>query len=83
MHTHFPFFLRASDVRAFDARSREWSQPLFGDSDPYKRQIEAFADAIARDLAPSPSVEDGIAAVELIDAVSRSVSAGRRTAVGE
>jgi predicted dehydrogenase len=78
IETHFPFFLRASSVRAFDASRREWSKPLFGDSDPFERQLEAFARAIANDLPTSPDLDDGIAAVEVIDAVSRSVLEGAR-----
>jgi predicted dehydrogenase len=81
LDSEFPFFLRASDVRAFSAERQAWSQPTFGDTDPYKRQLEAFARAIADDLPTSPDLEDGIAALEVIEAVARSVRADERASV--
>ncbi len=81
LRTHFPFFRRPSDVRAFSARGREWSAPLCFDSDPYERQIEAFARSIAEGSAPSPDVMDGVRTVEIIEAVAASVETGTRMPV--
>jgi predicted dehydrogenase len=73
LRTHFPFALRASDIEVFDEASRTSTRPVFGDTNPYERQLEAFARAI-RDGAPdNPSADDGLAAVRLIDVVRRSV----------
>jgi predicted dehydrogenase len=79
--THFPFLLRASDVRAFNAEQREWAEPVFGDTDPYKRQLDAFARAIVDDLPTCPDLEDGIAALDVIEAVAQSVHTGQRVSV--
>jgi predicted dehydrogenase len=81
LRSHFPFFLSASHVRAFDADRRVWSEPTFGDSDPFKRQLEAFARAIRGDVPVSPSIDDGIAALDLIAAVEQSTKDGRRATV--
>lgn len=79
LRTHFPFELRASDVEVFDERTGSATRPVFGDSNAYERQIEAFASAVVNDHPVSPNAQDGIAAVKLIDAVAESVAGdGRR-----
>ena len=75
LRTHFPFALRASDVEVFDEATTTATRPVFADSNPYERQIEAFARAIAGNLPDSPSAADGVAAVKLINAVAESVAA--------
>ena len=74
LRTHFPFALRASDVEVYDEASATSSRAVFPDSNAYERQIEAFADALRTGRPVSPSGEDGVAAVELIDAVAESVA---------
>lgn len=74
LRTHFPFALRASDVEVYDEASATGSRPVFGDSNAYKRQIEAFARNITAGTAVSPGGADGVAAVKLIDAVAESVA---------
>ncbi|MGK3945125.1 Gfo/Idh/MocA family protein [Streptomyces sp. RP5T] len=76
LRTHFPFTLKASDVEVFDEASATSERAVFGDSNAYERQIEAFALAIRNDLPDSPSAEDGVAAVKLINAVADSVARG-------
>jgi predicted dehydrogenase len=71
-----PFFLRPSEVRVFDARQRAWHQPLFDSGDAYLRQLDAFAASALEDAPVIAGVDDGIAALELIEAVARSVSEG-------
>ncbi len=75
LRTHFPFALRPSDVEVFEEATATASRPVFADSNPYERQIEAFARAVADGLPDSPSAEDGVAAVKLIAAVATSVAA--------
>jgi predicted dehydrogenase len=72
--TPFPFYRQASNVRAY-AESQE-VMPVLSDGDAYERQIEAFATAIRDDLAPTPDVTDGLAAVKLIEATVTSVETG-------
>jgi predicted dehydrogenase len=74
--THFPFYRRASDVRAFDARASRWHVPELGAADAYERQLEAFARAIRLDEPTTPDAGDGLAAVRLIECVEDAVRSG-------
>ncbi|WP_053731423.1 Gfo/Idh/MocA family protein [Nocardia sp. NRRL S-836] len=76
VRTHFPFFRRASDVRAYSAADGAATVPVFADTDAYERQLEAFARAVRHDLPVTPDVTDGLAAVRLIAAVERSAATG-------
>ncbi|HEX4360235.1 MAG TPA: Gfo/Idh/MocA family oxidoreductase [Pseudonocardia sp.] len=74
--THFPFFRRASDVRAYSAADGTTTSPVLSDTDAYERQLEAFAAAVRDDLDTAPDASDGLEAVRLIEAVERSAAAG-------
>lgn len=76
VRTHVPFALRASDVEVFEESTAMASRPLFGDSDPYERQLEAFAAGIRDGVPARPDAADGVAVLRLIDAVTESVVAG-------
>ena len=73
-----PFYLRPSTVRVFERASRAWREPSFPDGDPYLRQLDAFAASVLDGAPVIASVEDGIAALELIEAVASSVASGIR-----
>lgn len=76
VETPNPFFLRSSQVRVFDAGDQTWHSPTFPNSDAYLRQLDAFA-ASVRDGEPAGAdVAAGIAALEMIEAVERSVDSG-------
>ena len=72
VRSFFPFFRRPSDVTLFTEDEAVQVSPLFGDSDPYERQLEAFARAVLDDEPTSPDGHDGVAAVRLIEAVRES-----------
>ena len=74
LRSYFPFFRRASSVRVFVEDAGEARIPEFGASDPYQRQVEAFAAAIRDDTATDPSGADGVAALRLIEAVADSAA---------
>jgi len=74
--THYPFFRRASDVRAYCAENGAITSPVLSDTDAYERQVEAFAAAVRHDLDAAPDASDGLEAVRLIEAVARSAAAG-------
>ncbi|KAK1184367.1 Gfo/Idh/MocA family oxidoreductase [Streptomyces sp. NBS 14/10] len=76
LRTHFPFTLRASDVEVFDEANATSERAVFGDSNAYERQIEAFALAIRNNLPDSPSADDGVISVKLINAVAESSAQG-------
>lgn len=75
LRTPFPFALRASEVEVFDEASAVVTSPVFGDSNAYERQIEAFVGAIEKGTPASPDAADGVAAVQLIAAVAESAAA--------
>ncbi|MCU1493637.1 MAG: hypothetical protein JWO62_1401 [Acidimicrobiaceae bacterium] len=68
----FPFYRRASAVRLFLEQTCEETVPKFGDADPYERQLEAFARAIRDGSATNPGAEDGLAAVQMVEAAAES-----------
>jgi predicted dehydrogenase len=74
LRTHVPFALRASDVEVFEEATATASRPVFGDSDPYERQLEAFVRAISGGTPTSPDATDGVAALRIIAAVAESVA---------
>jgi predicted dehydrogenase len=76
VRSSFPFFRRASEVELFIEGDATTTSPSFGDTDPYERQLEAFARAVLDGGPVSPSGEDGVAAVCLIEAVRASASRG-------
>jgi predicted dehydrogenase len=76
--THFPFFRRASDVRAYDSGDGFATVPVFADTDAYERQVEAFARAVRTGAEVEPDAAAGLEAVRLIAAVGRSASGGGR-----
>lgn len=71
-----PFFLRPSRVRVFDAASAAWRTPVFESGDAYLRQLDAFAESVLTGAPVVADVDDGIAALELIEAVASSVASG-------
>lgn len=81
IRTFLPFYYRASEVRAFDGRTQQWSSPLGTNSNPYKNQIEAFARAIIDDSPTNPNESDGWAAVSLLEAVEEAVHCKRSVSV--
>lgn len=74
VRTPNPFFLRPSEVRAFDASSNQWRQPIFPSGDSYLRQLDAFARSVREEEPVCGDAEDGIRAQELIEAVASSVA---------
>ncbi len=76
-----PFYHRPAQVRAFDGRTQQWSQPLGGHSNAYVNQLEAFASAIFDSQPAHPDVHDGLAVVRLLEAVEQAVVRGARVEV--
>jgi predicted dehydrogenase len=74
---HLPWFHKSSDVECFSARDRQFHRVLGEDAHTYKRQLEAFAETI---LTGAPqagaSLDDGLAAVQAMVAIARSVETG-------
>jgi predicted dehydrogenase len=73
INSFLPFSNRASEVRVFDAAEGEYRSPILPDSDPYERQLEAFARAIRDDEPVTPNAHDGMADLAVLHAILRSV----------
>ena len=76
MRTPFPVTMAASEVEVFDETTGLIDKPTFGDTNPYKLQMDYFARAITEGLPGDPNADDGLAAMQLIDAVNRSLNSG-------
>src|SRR5205823_2455660 len=75
--TSNPWYLRSSEVECFSVRDGQYHRVLGADAHVYKLQIEGFADAILHRVPlRGASVEDGLAAVRALVAISRSVETG-------
>jgi predicted dehydrogenase len=74
---HLPWFHKSSEVDCFSTRDRQFRRVLGEDAHTYKRQVEAFAATIL-DGAPQAGadLEDGLAAMQAMAAIARSVESG-------
>jgi predicted dehydrogenase len=77
-----PWHYRASEVECFAAKDRQYHRPLGEDAHFWRRQVEGFADSI---LTGAPqlgaNVDDGLAAMRVIDAIEQSVDTGATVAI--
>jgi predicted dehydrogenase len=77
----FPYMKRAAEVVAYDSELREYRTPVAGDTDPYERALEAFADAVLNDKPVMPDCVDGLLDEIVLFAVYESIKKGRRVEV--
>jgi predicted dehydrogenase len=76
-HVFLPWYHKASVVECFSERDRQFRRPLGEDAFTYKLQIEGFADTILHGKPQrGANVDDGIAAMRALVAISRSVESG-------
>jgi predicted dehydrogenase len=80
--TFLPWYLRSSEVECFSARDRRYHRPLGEDSNFFRRQVEGFAATILNG-APmlGATVDDGLAALRVMDAIETSIAHGTTVAV--
>jgi predicted dehydrogenase len=72
-----PWYLRSSEVECFRVRDGQYHRVLGADAHVYKLQLEGFADTILHDVPlHGASIEDGVAALRALVAISRSVETG-------
>jgi predicted dehydrogenase len=81
--TFQPWYLRASEVECFSAADRAYHRPLGEDADFFRRQVEGFARAVL-DGTPveGATAADGLAALEVMEAIEQSVATGAPVDVG-
>ena len=82
--TFLPWYLRTSEVECFSARDGRYHRPLGADGHFWRRQLEGFADTVLHG-APQhgADVDDGTAALRVIEAIRRSVRDHAAASVGE
>lgn len=82
--TYNPWYLRASDVECFSTKDGQYRRLLGADAHFYRLQVEGFADTILHG-APmqGAGVEDGLAAVQALAAISESVRTGQAIRIDE
>ena len=72
-----PWYLRSSEVECFSVRDGQYHRVLGADAHVYKLQLEGFADTILHGMPlHGASIEDGVAALRALVAISRSVETG-------
>lgn len=76
VQTPFPVTLQASYVEVFDEATGITERPVFGDTNPYKLQLDAFAHSVRSGVPAEPDAVDGLEAVRLIEATKLSTDAG-------
>lgn len=79
----FPYWRMPAKVIAYDSRLKEYRTPAAGDTDPYERQLEAFADAILNDKPVEPSAYDGLVEESTLYAIHESLRTERRVEIRE
>ena len=82
--TYNPWYLKSSDVECFSVRDGAYRRVLGADAHVYRLQVEGFADAIL-DGVPmrGADVDDGVAAVRALVAISRSTLSGEWTRLAD
>jgi predicted dehydrogenase len=70
----YAFLREASTVKLFDEHALQYRVPVFGDTDCYKLQIEAFANSIISGTPTNPDAREGIAALAIVDMIHKFVA---------
>ncbi len=78
-----PFYIRPAKIKIFKAEQQKWMQPLGAFSNPYAKQLDDFAETIRYQREPVPDVQDGLAAILIIEAVKASVADNSQRVVVE
>jgi predicted dehydrogenase len=80
-----PWYFKASEVECFSTRDGQYHRPLGPDGHTFRRQIEGFADVILKGVPTTGAgVEDGLAALRTLSAISSSArNGGERVVVAE
>jgi predicted dehydrogenase len=74
-----PWYYKSSEVDIFHEKDASTSRVLGADGHFYRRQLEGFADTILKGVPMrGANVEDGLASVQAMVAIARSVDSGER-----
>jgi predicted dehydrogenase len=82
--TYNPWLFKSSDVEIFSAKDKIYRKPLGEDGHFYKLQVEAFADRILHNASnQAATIDDGIAALRAMVAISTSVKTNKKIRLDE
>ncbi len=74
-----PWYFKSSDVECFSSKTGNYTRPLGEDAHFFRLQVESFADTILNGtLQQGANVEDGLAAMQAMVAISHSSQTGER-----
>lgn len=81
---YLPWFHKAAHVECFSTKDRQFHRPLGEDAYTYKLQVEGFADTILCGKSQQgANIDDGVAAVRAMVAISRSAQSGQRVRLAD
>ena len=79
-----PWYFKASEVECFSMRDGQYHRLLGADGHTFRRQMEGFADVILNGAsATGAGVDDGVAALRALSAISHSAKTGERVALSD
>lgn len=79
-----PWYFKASEVECFSTREGQYRRPVGADGHTFRRQVEGFADVILNGSSPvGAQVEDGLAVLRALSAISHSYKTGQRVLLSE
>ncbi len=82
--TYNPWLFKSSEVEVFSTKDKAYHRPLGEDGHFYKLQTEGFADTILHQASmQGATIDDGIAAMRAMAAISRSVKEDRKIKLEE
>ena len=74
-----PWLLKSSEVECFSVKDGQYHRLLGADAHTYRLQVEGFADTVLHGKPMAGAdVEDGVASVQAMLAIARSVETGER-----
>jgi predicted dehydrogenase len=79
-----PWYFKSCEVECFSTRDGQYHRPVGADGYTFRRQLEGFADVILKS-APviGAQIEDGLAALRALSAISHSCKTGQRVLLSE
>ncbi len=79
-----PWYFKSCEVECFSMRDGQYRRPVGADGHTFRRQVEGFADVILNGAGiTGAGVEDGLAALRTLSALSHSCKIGRRVLLSE
>jgi predicted dehydrogenase len=79
-----PWYYKSSEVDLFREKDAATSRVLGADGHFYRRQLEGFADAVLKKVpTEGASIDDGVASVRAMAAISESVRTGKRVLLSD